>query len=215
MGVPILEEILTFLQNVVTWFVNVIPSWAKIIMSLFFVMFLANWFVPVILGFNYGCSSTNNLYRMGNPLTGFEVMSQKWFTNLDTNTSINYTDVINRTIDQKSFTDWVIRFVPCYFGRNSTECSLGAFDYWRYQYPDNYTETTIADYDALVLSGGSYEYHGTEGRDIFELKCSDLQPRIFLFGSVDLFDPTLWLIITVITFLIPLALKWYEVMHVF
>jgi len=219
MGVPILEEILTAIQNVITWFVNILPPWAKILLSLFFVMFLAGWFVPIMLGFSYGCTSDGSIYRMGNAFTGWQVINERLFTDIqdisNSNSTIDYTDIINRTDDQKNFADWVIRFLPCYVGSNSTNCQLGAFDYFKYQNPSNYTLITIESYNALVMSGGSYQYHVTEGRDVFTPKCEGVTPKLFLFNKIDMFDPTLWLIITIISFLIPLAFKWYQITGIY
>ena len=219
MGVPILEEILTAIESVITWFVNILPTWAKILLSLFFVMFMANWFVPIILGFSYGCTTDGTVYRMGNVFTGWEVTNERLFTGIqdisNSNSSVDYSVIINRTEDQKSFADWVIRFLPCYLGSNSSNCALGAFDYFKYQNPTNYTYVTIQNYNSLVLSGGSYEYHITEGKDIFTPRCVGIEPRLYLFNKIDMFDPILWVLITIASFLIPLAFKWYEVNHIF
>jgi hypothetical protein len=216
MGVPVIEEILTFIQNIITWFVNVVPSWAKVIIALFMVMFLANWFVPVFLGFGLGCTTGSQLYTLNSPLAGVQIMSYKTFNDLSSNNSaVDYSSVINRTDSEKSYLDWLVRFAPCYLGRNTTECSLGAFDYWRYQYPSNYSETTIQEYNAMVVSSGTPKIYSATSQDILTPKCSGTSPKLYLFNKINLFDPTLWLIITALGFIIPFAIKWYEINHIF
>jgi hypothetical protein len=215
MGVPIIEEILTFLQSVITWFVQAIPPWAKAILALFMVMFLANWIVPVFVGFGMACTTQGQLYTLNSPLNGFEIISYRMFNDLSTNGSIDYTDVINRSPEDKSYTDWLIRFVPCWFGRNTSECSKGGFDYWRYQYPSNYSQTTIAEYNALVAAGGSPKYYLDRNQELITPKCDGVIPRLYLFNRVNAFDPIMWLLLTIVAMLIPLAIKWYEMNHIF
>lgn len=215
MGLPVIEEILTFLQNVITWFVQAIPPWAKAILALFMVMFLANWIVPIFIGFGMGCTTNGQLYTLDSPLVGFEIMSYRMLNDLSTNSSIDYSDVINRSPENKSYVDWLIRFAPCWFGRNSSECSKGGFDYWRYQYPTNYSETTMADYNAIIVNGGTPKYFFNANQDIVTPKCDGVTPRLYLFNRINAFDPVLWLLLTIVAFTIPLAIKWYEINHVF
>jgi hypothetical protein len=116
--------------------------------------------------------------------------------------------MINRSADDKSYTDWLIRFVPCYFGSNASQCSKGALSYWRYQYPTNYSEETQANYDAMLISQGR-PY--TTTNQVLTPKCDDYKPKLYLFDKIDIFNPMLWIIVTIFTFLIPFAFKWYEI----
>lgn len=210
MGVPILDEILEFMHKLVDWFIATLPSWAKILVGMFFVMFLANFIVPLLLGFFYGCTTTGYLYELESPFVGIEVMTYKLFNDLDAESAKDYTDVINRTEEDKSYLDWVIRFLPCYFGSTKPQCAEGAFDYWRYQYPTNYSNQTVANYNAFVTYRGTYISGAAVSNQVIGAKCDGVSARLYLFNRVDIFDPQLWLIITIASFLIPFAFKWYQ-----
>lgn len=208
MGLPVLDEILTFLQNIVTWFVQSAPTWVKTIISLFFVIFVANLIVPVFTGFFFACNSNNNLYKLNSVFGGVEVMTYKMFADLPTNSSVDYTDVVNRTQDQKSFMDWFIRFLPCDLGYNYTQCSKGRLDYWRYQHPSNYSEQAVYDFNLFVSTRGNlYDV----GSMILTPKCEATNTKLYFMNQVDLFDYRLWILITMVGFLVSFAFKWYQV----
>jgi hypothetical protein len=213
MAVPILDELLTFIESIITWFVNVVPPWAKVFLSLFMVMFLANIFVPIFMGFGMACTTTSQLYTLNSPLVGVQVMTYKAFNDLSGNSSIDYSSIINKSVENKSYMDWLLRFGKCYLGFNSTDCSLGPFDYWRYQYPTNYSQTSVAEYNAMVVGSGTLKTY--TGQDVITPKCIGTTPKLYLFQKVNAFDPILWLVITAVGIILPLAIKWFEINHIF
>ena len=158
-----------------------------------------------------GCTTTSGLYKMDSVIDGVNVMTYKLFTDLDSITTIDYSSVINRTDDEKSYTDWLVRFAPCYFGFNSTNCQLGAFDYWRYRYPTNYSEESTTNYDGFIRSKGTLMSPQSE---VITPICEGYDLKLFLFNKVDLFDPKLWIVMTLLTIIIPLAFRWYEIVGI-
>jgi hypothetical protein len=183
------------------------------------VVFLANSLIPFLLGFFSACTTTGQFYILNTPvIDGIGIMSYKSLNNLNDNSSIDYSSVVNRTPEERNYWDWLTRFPACDWEEtrvNLSQCALGPVSYQRYLNPSNYSIQTIQTYNNMILSRGTYQPSSSEGLNVIGSKCKGNSPRIYLFGAIDIFDPVLWIILTIFATLIPLAIHWYQINHVF
>ena len=216
MAIPLLDEILTFIQSLISWFVQSSPPWMKILISFFLVVIAGNLITSILLGASFACTTGNTLYKIDSIVTAYNLINVRLSNEeIFRNSSINYSSVVTKPESDRSFLDWLNTYGKCFSiiqNTNWTECSLGPVWYDAYLHPDNFTQEVISQYDGMVLLSGT-KYVPTQA--IINPKCINNSPRLYLFGSVDIFDLKLWIAITLLVMIIPIAIKWYEINHIF
>jgi len=207
---------------IIDWFIRLMPGPLKFFFFLYFLLFLASLFMPVLLGINFDCDSKGNVYKI-NAIENF-------YSNVYVDRAV---DLCKEAVENEGkisvfswvkyfFTDYVVStpfrdifgipavldLVPAVTGGNVTTSDI-CYEFSQFN-KGNFSNFNSRDF-TLSLVGEKLEQK--DYKQVVHVGCSKRKNGTYgqtlQFFSLDILNFELWLMIGIFSALVFVAHKWY------